>query len=68
MGGPSGNQAVLRGAPQDSLITLGTSLGICFPDNPADFLLFVPVCSTTWIFQGVASSGLLFVFLDFGIE
>ena len=68
MGGPSGNQAVLRGALQDSLITLGTSLGICFLDNTAAFLLFVPVCSTTWIFQGVASAGLLFVFLDFGIE
>ena len=33
-GGPSGNQTFLRGCtPQESLITLGTSLGQIFPDN-----------------------------------
>ena len=38
MGIPSGNQTVLRGcAPQDSIITLGTSLEQIFPDNPAAF-------------------------------
>ena len=35
MGGPSGNQTFLWGcAPQESLITLGTSQGQIYPDNP----------------------------------
>ena len=34
-GGPSGNQTFLQGsASQESLITLGTSQGQIFPDNP----------------------------------
>ena len=42
-GGPSDNQTFPRGCnPQDSLITLGTSLGQIFPDNP--FGLFT-VCT-----------------------
>ena len=33
-GGPSGNQTILWGcAPQESLITLGTSQGQSFPEN-----------------------------------
>ena len=40
-GGPLANQTVLWGcAPQDSLISLGTSLGKFFSDNPAAFSLF----------------------------
>ena len=43
MGVPLGKQTFLWGcAPQESLITLGTSLGQIFPDNPLDFPLFIP--------------------------
>ena len=41
LGGPSGNQTFLWScAHQDSLKTLGTSLGQFFPDKPRDFPLF----------------------------
>ena len=43
MGGPLSNQTILRGcAPQDSLISLRTSLRTNLPDNPVAFPLFVP--------------------------
>ena len=46
MGGPLGNQVFPQGcAPQESLITLGTSLGQIFKDNP--FGLFT-ICTTPW--------------------
>ena len=41
LGGPVGNQNVLRGtAPKESLITCGTSRGKNFLTNTEEFLLF----------------------------
>ena len=43
-GGPSGNQTIIWACtPQESLITLGTSLRQIFPDNPFGLSI---VCTT----------------------
>ena len=43
MGGPSGNHTLPRGcAPQESLISLGTSLKQIFPDNSRGFSTVCP--------------------------
>ena len=60
-GGPSDNQTVLWGCvPQDSLITLGPSIGKKIPENTAAFPLFVPFAATSDL-QGIKPPQKFFV-------